>query len=74
MTFTLSQACVILVIGLVFGFLIGVVTEVCYSMRKRESQREDSKFTEIEKAALKDIRERSLLNHLSAGDRIWWNG
>ena len=72
MTFTLGQACGLLVLGLVIGAFIGAFAMALCCMSSRESRR--GEFDEVEKKALTELRELSLLNHLSAGDRIWWQG
>lgn len=41
MTFTLSQACGILVLGMFLGCLIGVVAMACCCVSSRENRRDD---------------------------------
>jgi len=41
MTFTLSQACGILVLGMFLGCLIGVVAMACCYVSSRENRRDD---------------------------------
>ena len=68
----LGACLVACIICLAIGCLIGVIAMDGCCMSSRESRR--GEFDEVEKKALTELRELSLLNHLSAGDRIWWQG